>query len=164
MTSCNGCGKTLGFKKYKFKKMWRIPGYYCHDCMVQVGKDFDDHGKLTLPSKACDLCNGQFLFLKSRFHGKSQKHFCDMCDQVIASGGIVQTESGVEHGQLPPSLVVIGALGILMMIMGMIFTMISSNGQLNLVNLLFGATTTAIGFVLVRRTIKNKRLLVNQIK
>jgi hypothetical protein len=144
--------------------MWRIPGFYCHECMVLVGKDFDDHGSLTLPSKTCDLCNGQFLFLKSRFHAKTQKHFCNVCDEVIASGGIKETESGVKHGRIPPSLYVIGGLGIVMMIMGMIFTMVSSNGQLNLVNLLFGSTTTAIGFILIRRTLKNKRLLVNQLK
>jgi len=164
MTSCNGCGKTLGFKKYKFKKMWRIPGFYCHECMMIVGKDFDDHGKLTLPYKNCDLCSGQFLFLKSRFHAKTQKHFCDVCDEVIASGGIKETESGVKHGKIPPSLFVIGGLGIVMMVLGMIFTMFSSNGELSLMNLLFGSTTTAIGFMLIRRTIKNKRLLVNQLK
>ena len=26
MASCSGCGMVLGFKKYKFKKLWRIGG------------------------------------------------------------------------------------------------------------------------------------------
>lgn len=164
MTSCNGCGKTLGFKKYKFKRMWRIPGYYCNDCMILVGKDFDDHGKITIQSKTCDLCNSEFLFLKSQFSGKKQKHFCDVCHDVVVSGGIVETESGIKHGKIPPAMLVIGGLGIVMMVLGMIFTIMSSDGNLNLINLLFGSTTTAIGFMLVRRTIKNKRLLVGNLK
>jgi len=33
---------------------------------------------------------------------------------------------------------------------------------MNLVNLLFGAFTTAAGFMLIRRTLKNRRLIVGQ--
>lgn len=163
MTSCNGCGKILGFKKYKFKRMWRIPGCYCKDCMIKVGRDFDDHGKLALPFYTCDLCRAEFLFLKSEFHGKKQKHFCEVCHEVVASGGMPNKEAGIAPGKIPPSLIMIGCLGVLLMVLGMVFTMMTSpDGKMNLVNILFGAFTTAAGFMLVRRTIKNKRLLVGQ--
>ena len=38
MVSCNGCGEALGFRKYKFNKMFRIGGRYCKPCMVKVGE------------------------------------------------------------------------------------------------------------------------------
>lgn len=163
MTSCSGCGKTLGFKKYKFKKMWRISGHYCKECMIKVGADFDDHGRLTLPYKACDLCKVEFLFLQSAWHGKKQKHFCDVCHQVVESGGLPSKESGIAPGKLPPSLMILGGLGALMMVLGLIFTLLTGpEGEMNLVNILFGSFTTAAGFMLIRRTIRNKRLLVGQ--
>ena len=46
MASCSGCGMVLGFKKYKFKKLWRIGGSYCRPCMVKIGEDWDEHVKL----------------------------------------------------------------------------------------------------------------------
>ena len=48
MASCSGCGLVLGFKKYKFKKLWRIGGSYCKPCMMEIGKNWEDHGRVTL--------------------------------------------------------------------------------------------------------------------
>ena len=55
--------------------------------------------------------------------------------------------------KLPIPMLIIGALGGLMMILGMVFTLTgTSAGEMSLVNILFGAFTTAAGFMLVRRT------------
>lgn len=163
MTSCSGCGIALGFKKYKFKRMWKIPGYYCKECMIKVGQDFDDHGRLTLPYHTCDLCKAEFLFLKSAWQEKKQRHFCHVCHEVVESGGLPSKESGISPGKLPPSLMILGGLGGLMMILGMIFTLMTGpEGEMSIVNILFGSFTTAAGFLLIRRTIRNKRLLVGQ--
>ena len=86
MASCSGCGMVLGFKKYKFKKLWRIGGSYCKPCMMKVGANWEDHGKVTLPMKPCDLCQTEFYFLKTAWQGKKQKHFCDVCHKVAISG------------------------------------------------------------------------------
>ena len=49
------------------------------------------------------------------------------------------------------------------MVLGMVFTLVgTSQGDANMVNILFGAFTTAAGFMLIRRTLKNRRLLVGQ--
>ena len=164
MASCNGCGKTLGFKQYKFKKLLRIPGSYCKPCMIKVGQDFDDHGKVTLPKRPCDLCKTEFFFLKSTWQGKKQKRFCDVCHQVAIHNHIQNDGKGiVTPGKMPVSLVIIGGLGGLLMVLGLIFTLMStSEGEMSIVNILFGAFTTAIGFMLIRRTIRNKKIIVGQ--
>jgi hypothetical protein len=161
MTSCNGCGKALGFKKYRFKKLLRIPGNYCKDCMVKVGQDWDNNGKITLPKRTCALCESDFFFLKSAWQGKKQKKFCDVCYQVAIGGVIVdKTNKGQAKARLPVSMLIIGGLGALLMVLGLIFTLMSTpSGEMNLLNILFGATTTAVGFLLVRKTMKNKKLL-----
>ena len=79
MASCSGCGLVLGFKKYKFKKLWRIAGSYCKPCMMEIGKNWEDHGRVTLPMRACDLCQTEFYFLKTAWQGKKQKHWVTFC-------------------------------------------------------------------------------------
>ena len=86
MASCSGCGVVLGFKKYKFKKLWRIGGSYCKPCMMKVGDNWEKYGKVTLPMRSCDLCQTEFYFLNTAWQGKKQKHFCDVCHKVALTG------------------------------------------------------------------------------
>lgn len=163
MTSCNGCGKILGYKKYKFQNMWRIPGYYCKECMLHLGNDFDKHGAVTLPKRNCDLCNLEFHFLKSVWQGKKQLHYCDVCYHAVKSGSIPDKSAGRAPARLPHVLMIFAGLGVLMMGLGLVFTlMVTPNGDTNLVNILFGAVTTALGFILFKKTIKSRSLLLMQ--
>lgn len=159
MTSCNGCGTTLGWKKYKFHKMWRIPGYFCKPCMIELGKDFDSHARLTLPTKHCDLCNSEFFFLRTVWQGKKQKHFCEVCANAVKSGAIPDNKPGTPPKRLPHVLMIFAGLGVLMMVMGLVFTLMATGSEGNVINVLFGAVTTALGFVLFKKTIKSRSLL-----
>ena len=164
MTSCTGCGLVLGMKKYKFNKFWRIPGSFCKPCMLKIGQDWEKNGKVTLPQKPCDLCQTEFFFLQTAWQGKKQKHFCNICHKVAASGVLPDKSRGEMKQKLPIPMLIIGALGGLMMILGMVFTLTgTSSGEMSLVNILFGAFTTAAGFLLVRRTINNRRMLLGNI-
>ena len=161
MASCSGCGMVLGFKKYKFKKLWRIGGSYRKPCMMKVGANWEDHGKVTLPMKPCDLCQTEFYFLKTAWQGKKQKHFCDVCHKVALSGVLPDKSKKEMTNKFPIPMLIIGALGGLLMILGLAFTLIGDgSNEPNMVNILFGAATTAVGFLLVRRTINNRRLLL----
>ena len=61
---------------------------------------------------------------------------------------------------MPISMMIFAGLGALMMVLGMVFTLVgTSQGDANMVNILFGAFTTAAGFMLLRRTLKNRRLI-----
>ena len=161
MASCSGCGIVLGFKKYKFKKLWRIGGSYCKPCMMKVGEYWEAHGKVTLPMRPCDLCQTEFYFLKTAWQGKKQKHFCDVCHKVALSGVLPDRSKKEMTNKFPIPMLIIGALGGLLMILGLAFTLIGDgSNEPNMVNILFGAATTAVGFLLVRRTINNRRLLL----
>lgn len=165
MTSCSGCGKILGFKKYKFHRMWRIPGYYCKECMLKLGQDFDKHGKLTLPKRPCDLCNVEFHFLKSTWQGTKQCHYCDVCHQAVANGIIPDKTKGGIPGKLPHVLMIFAGLGVLMMVLGLVFTLMTIPGnETNLVNILFGSITTALGFVLFKKTIRSRSLILGKVR
>lgn len=162
MTGCSGCGKALGFKKYKFHRMWRIPGYYCRDCMLELGKDFDEHGRITVPTHRCDLCKLEFHFLKSAWQGKKQGNYCDVCHQAVTSGVIPANRPQVPQ-KLPQVMMVFAGLGVLMMGLGLVFTLLAgAGGETSLVNILFGSITTGLGFVLFKKTVRSRSLILGK--
>ena len=161
MTSCSGCGLVLGFKKYRFKKLWRIPGSFCKPCMMQIGANWEDHGRVTLPMRPCDLCRTEFYFLHTAWQGKKQKHFCDVCLKVAKSGVLPDPSKKEMTNKFPIPMLIIGGLGVVLMILGLFFTLMGGGEEgPNMINILFGAFTTGVGFLLIRRTINNRRLLL----
>ena len=160
MASCNGCGEALGIKKYRFNKMWRIGGYYCKPCMVRVGENWEKNGRVTIPMNPCDLCRTEFYFLKSAWQGSKQRHFCGVCYRTAISGILPDKNKGEAPGKMPISMMIFAGLGALMMVLGMVFTLVgTSTGEMDLLNILFGSFTTAAGFLLLRRTLRNRRLI-----
>lgn len=160
MASCSGCGCILGYKKYKFHKMWRISGYYCKKCMTVLGKDFDDHGKLTLPQRSCSLCSVELFFPKIITNQGKRNYYCDVCHQAVKNGVIPDKNRAVPN-KLPHVMMMFAGLGVVMMALGLLFTL-SSGGESNLVNILFGSVTTALGFLLFKKTIKSRSLLLGK--
>ena len=160
MVSCNGCGEALGFKKYRFNKLWRIGGRYCKSCMMRVGDDWENHGRVTIPLVPCDLCQTEFYFLKSAWQGSKQKRFCGVCYRTAISGILPDKNKGEAPGKMPYSMMIFAGLGALMMVLGMVFTLVgTTTGEMDLLNILFGSFTTAAGFMLLRRTLRNRRLI-----
>ena len=160
MASCNGCGEALGFKKYRFNKLWKISGYYCKACMLRVGDDWEKHGRVTIRMVPCDLCQTEFYFLKPAWQGSKQKHFCGVCYRTAISGILPDKNKGEAPGKMPYSMMIFAGLGALMMVLGMVFTLVgTTTGEMDLLNILFGSFTTAAGFMLLRRTLRNRRLI-----
>jgi hypothetical protein len=160
MASCNGCGEAIGFKKFKFNKMWRIGGSYCKPCMMTVGANWEKYGKVTLPRTPCDLCRVDFFFLKPAWQGEKRKNFCGVCYRTAISGILPDKSKGEAPGNMPIPMMIFAGLGALMMVLGMLFTVVgTASGEMNLVNILFGSFTTAAGFLLLRRTLRNRRLI-----
>ena len=160
MASCNGCGEALGFKKYRFNKLWKIRGYYCKPCMLRVGDDWEKHGRVTIPMVPCDLCQTEFYFLTPAWQGSKQKRFCGVCYRTAISGILPDKNKGEAPGKMPYSMMIFAGLGALMMVLGMVFTLVgTTTGEMDLLNILFGSFTTAAGFMLLRRTLRNRRLI-----
>lgn len=161
MTHCSGCGTPLGWKKYRFQRMWRIPGYYCKKCMMELGKDFDKNARITLPARKCDLCGVDYYFLRPYNKGSRHQSYCQVCHQA-ASNGVVHVDKELprQPRKLPLVMLIFAGLGGFMMIAGLLFTMMSTGSDANVTNILFGAVTTALGFVLIRKTLKSRSLLL----
>ena len=160
MASCNGCGEAIGLKKYKFNKMWRIGGSYCKPCMMTVGANWEKYGKVTLPRTPCDLCRVDFFFLKPAWQGEKRKNFCGVCYRTAISGILPDKTKGEAPGNMPIPMMIFAGLGALMMVLGLLFTVVgTASGEMSLVNILFGSFTTAAGFLLLRRTLRNRRLI-----
>lgn len=161
MTACTGCGRTLGFKKFKFHKMWQIRGYYCKSCMLELGRDFDANATITIPKKHCDLCGLEFYYLKSTIYERKKGHYCDVCYTAVKSGVVPDKSRGETPKSLPVVIIIFASLGILMMLMGLFFTLsATSSGESSIVNVLFGAITTAFGFVIFRKALRSRALLM----
>lgn len=161
MTHCGGCGTVLGWKKYKFHRMWRIPGYYCKQCMLDLGKEFDQHARLTTPTKPCALCGVEYYFLKMIKTDHKRNYYCHVCHDAVQNG--VVPRSGTTRQpprKLPQVMMIFAGLGVLMMVMGLVFTMMSTGDNANVTNILFGAVTTALGFVLFKKTMRSRSMLL----
>lgn len=169
MTHCGGCGITLGWKKYKFQRMWRIPGYYCRPCMLELGKEFDKHAKIVSPTRKCDLCGVDYYFMKPYNKGGVHHNYCHVCYEAVSNGAVPVPAAPKTKGELPRPpqklplvMIIFAGLGGLMMLLGLGFTMMSTGEDANVTHILFGAITTALGFVLIRKTLKSRNLLLGQ--
>lgn len=170
MTHCNGCGITLGWKKYKFQRMWRIPGYYCKSCMLELGKEFDKHARIVSSTRKCNLCSVEYYFTKQYNRGGVHHNYCHVCFEAVSNGAVAPPSvepSGPKELPTPPKklplvMIIFAGLGGLMMLLGLGFTMMSTGSDANVMNIMFGAVTTALGFVLVRKTLKSRSLLLGQ--
>ena len=128
---------------------------------MQIGANWEDHGRVTLPMRPCDLCSTEFYFLHTAWQRKKQKHFCDVCLKVAKSGVLPDPSKKEMTNKFPIPMLIIGGLGGVLMILGLFFTLLGGGEEgPNMINILFGAFTTGVGFLLIRRTINNRRLLL----
>ena len=128
--------------------------------MLRVGDDGEKHVRVTIPMVPCNLCQTEFYFLKPACQGSKQRRFCGVCYRTAISGILPDKNKGEAPGKMPYSMMIFAGLGALMMDLGLVFTLVgTASGDMNLVNVLFGAFTTAAGFMLLRRTLRNRRLI-----
>ena len=138
--------------------MWRIEGKYCKECMIELGKDFDQHATLTIPKRRCDLCNVDFYFLKTG-SGKQHKKYCYICYEAVMNGVIPDRSKGPTPGKVPQVMMIFAALGVLMMVLGLVYTVtVGASVQ----GILFGSATTAMGFILFKKTVRSRSLILGK--
>jgi hypothetical protein len=60
-------------------------------------------------------------------------------------------------------MIVFAGLGVLMMILGLAYTIvIAPTSEGNILGILFGSATTAMGFLLFKRTIRSRNLILGK--
>ncbi len=133
--------------------------------MLELGKDFDLYGRITSSKKQCDLCKVDFYFLKSTWSGKQKSHLCQVCSEAVLSGVIPDKLTAPKPGKVPQVMLIFAGLGVLMMALGLAYTVaVAPTGQGNLLGILFGSTTTAMGFVLFKKTVRSRSLILGKLR
>jgi len=160
MTSCSGCNKTLGWKKYNFQKQWRVPGYFCKNCMKQIGQDFDDHGKITITKKICESCNQEFYFLYPVWFNNKQHQRCHVCITV----GFVKDNVSSIPPRIPIMMAMFAVFGIFLMISGLAYVLlVAPQTESGILHVIIGSTMTGAGFMLARKMIKVRNHVLRKI-
>ena len=165
MTSCAGCNHTLGWKKYNFQKQWKIPGYFCKECMMKISQDFDDHGKITIPKKQCDSCHLEFYFLKPIKYDKKQKLCCTICKDLDFSK--ISNVETIRQRPVPPRIpimmAIFAAFGILLMFSGFVYVvMVAPQQDSGILHVILGSTMSGAGFMLARKMIKVRNIILGK--
>jgi len=164
MTSCAGCNITLGWKKYNFQKQWRVPGYYCKSCMKEIGQDFDDNGKITMPKRTCDSCHQEFFFLTTTWQNKQRHRCCQICKDLDF------TESSSKEPSLPPiparvptMMALFASFGVLLMIAGFAYViMVAPQQDSNILHIIIGSSMSGAGFMLARKMVKVRNIILGK--
>jgi hypothetical protein len=159
---CSGCGSRLGWKKYKFRGLWRIPGIYCKDCMLKVGRNFEEAegGIPTLPRFKCSTCKNEFFFTKSVKSGNTFELYCSFCYDMMNGGAQISSADNSPRTPLPRSNILVGIVGLVLLVGGLIFSfLIIREEGANLLTFLVGTGTSIVGFIIFRKALLSNRLL-----
>lgn len=166
MTSCSGCNAPLGWKKYNFQKQWRIPGYFCRGCMEKIGRDFDEHGRVTAPRRCCDACGVELYFLESVWHGKKQRRCCSVCRDAgpaAADGPSVASGLPPVPARVPVMMALFAAFGFVLMMAGFAYVvLVAPQQESGLLHVILGSTMSGAGFMLARKMIRVRNLILGK--
>jgi len=163
LTSCTGCNITLGWKKYNFQKQWHIHGYFCKDCMKEIGQDFDDNGKITLPKRTCDSCSQEFFFLTTTWQNKQRHRCCHVCKDLDFTEPLNDALLPKIPPRIPMMMAFFASFGILLMIVGFAYVLLVAPQQdSNILHIIIGSSMTGAGFMLARKMVKVRKLILGK--
>ena len=163
MTSCAGCNISLGWKKYNFQKQWRVAGYFCKTCMKDLGQDFDDNGKITLPKRTCDSCKQEFFFLTTKYHNKERHRCCQICKDLTVIDPESEPVLPPPPARIPIMMALFAGFGILLMIAGLAYVMVIAPGQdSSILHVIIGSCMTGAGFMLARKMVKVRNIVLGK--
>jgi len=163
MAFCTGCNTSLGWKKFNFQKQWRIQGYFCKSCMKELGQDFDDHGKVTLPKRACDSCKQEFYFLTTKWQNKQRHRCCDVCKDLTVIDPNSDPVLPPIPSRVPIMMALFAGFGILLMIAGLAYVMVVAPQQdSSILHVIIGSCMTGAGFMLARKMVKVRNIVLGK--
>ncbi len=163
MAFCTGCNVSLGWKKYNFQKQWRIQGYFCKSCMKNLGQDFDDNGKVTLPKRACDSCKQEFYFLTTKWQNKQRHRCCDVCKDLTVIDPDSDPVLPPIPSRIPIMMAIFAGFGVLLMIAGLAYVMVVAPQQdSSILHVIIGSCMTGAGFMLARKMVKVRNIVLGK--
>jgi len=131
--------------------------------MKKIGQDFDDHGKITLPKRKCDSCKQEFFFLTTTWQDKQRHRCCHVCKDL----DFTESSKGAFLPPVPPNvplmMAVFAAFGVLLMIVGFAYVLLVAPQQdSNILHIIIGSSMTGGGFMLARKMVKVRNIILGK--
>ena len=162
MTCCSGCNVTLGWKKYNFQKQWRIPGYYCKNCMEKIGQDFDKYGKVVIPKRTCDSCKQEFYFLTTTWQNKQRHRCCHICKDLKFDDSTPDKLPSIPS-RIPSMMAAFAGFGILLMMGGFAYVLlVAPQQESSMLHVIIGSCMSGGGFMLARKMVKVRNMIMGK--
>ncbi|PJB97126.1 MAG: hypothetical protein CO079_08300 [Nitrosopumilales archaeon CG_4_9_14_0_8_um_filter_34_10] len=132
--------------------------------MEQIGQDFDDNGKITIPKRTCDSCNQEFFFLTTTWQNKQRHRCCNICKDIDF------TKSSSKESLLPPvptrvptMMALFASFGVLLMIAGFAYVIIVAPQQdSGILHIILGSSMSGAGFMLARKMVKIRNIILGK--
>jgi hypothetical protein len=131
--------------------------------MKKIGQDFDDNGKITLPKRKCDSCKQEFFFLTTTWQDKQRHRCCHVCKDL----DFTESSKGAFLPPVPPNvplmMAVFAAFGVLLMIVGFAYVLLVAPQQdSNILHIIIGSSMTGGGFMLARKMVKVRNVILGK--
>mgnify|MGYP000029349751 FL=1 len=163
MASCTGCNGPLGWKKYNFQKQWRVKGYFCKSCMKEIGQDFDNHGKITLPKRTCDSCKQEFFFLTTKWQNKQRHRCCYVCKDLSVIDPTSDPILPPIPSRIPITMGIFAGFGVILMAAGFAYVLLVAPQQdSGILHVIIGSCMTGAGFMLARKMVKVRNIVLGK--
>jgi hypothetical protein len=131
--------------------------------MKELGQDFDDHGKVTLPKRACDSCKQEFYFLTTKWQNKQRHRCCDGCKDLTVIDPNSDPVLPPIPSRVPIMMALFAGFGILLMIAGLAYVMVVAPQQdSSILHVIIGSCMTGAGFMLARKMVKVRNIVLGK--
>ena len=131
--------------------------------MKKIGQDFDDHGKITLPKRTCDSCKQEFFFLTTTWQNKQRHRCCHVCKDLDFTESSKAALLPPVPPRIPMMMAIFAAFGILLMIVGFAYVLLVAPQQdSNILHIIIGSSMTGAGFMLARKMVKIRNVILGK--
>ncbi|HIE47022.1 MAG TPA: hypothetical protein EYP96_04670 [Nitrosopumilus sp.] len=128
--------------------------------MKNLGQDFDDNGKVTLPKRACDSCKQEFYFLTTKWQNKQRHRCCNVCKDLTVIDPDSDPVLPPIPSRIPIMMAIFAGFGVLLMIAGLAYVMVVAPQQdSSILHVIIGSCMTGAGFMLARKMVKVRNIV-----
>ena len=133
--------------------------------MKEMGQDFDDNGRTTLPKRTCDSCQQEFFFLTTTWQNKKRHRCCQVCKNLDFTKPTSTDEPLMPPvpSRVPMMMATFAAFGVVMMLVGFAYViMIAPQQDSNILHIIIGSSMTGAGFMLARKMVKVRNIILGK--
>ncbi len=133
--------------------------------MKKIGYDFDEHGKITLPRRACDSCRQEFFFLTTIWQNKKRHRCCNICKDLESVDESTSKDALLRSvpSRIPIMMGMFAAFGIMLMIAGFVYVLlVAPQQESSILHVIIGSCMSGAGFMLARRMVRVRNMILGK--